>query len=369
MLREVMRSCWLLLLVGLTLVSTPASAKEALTVNIFNWVDYIGETTISDFTKATNIKVNYDTHSSNDLVEAKMLAGRTGYDLVVSTASPYFSRMAAAGLFMPLDKTKIPNYANLDPTLMKLVEAADPGAKYGIIYQWGTNGIGYNVKKIKERLPNVPLDGWGLVFNPEHAAKLADCGIMMLNSGYDILPLALQYLGLDPNSEKIEDLKKAEEVLMKIRPYIKKFDSAQYINDLANGNICLAIGFSGDVMMAKARAVEAKNGVEIAYLLPKEGTQLWFDMMAIPKDAPHPEAAHQFINFVLDPKNMAAISNFVSYPNAVPKALPLMREDLVKDPNVFPTDDMKKKFFTVGQPSPTYERQRTRSWARIVAGR
>lgn len=354
------------LIAGLALLTaTPASAE---TVNIYNWSDYIGETTLKDFTRDTGIATNYDTFDSNDVLEAKLLAGRTGYDIVVPTAQPYFTRMIQAGLIKKLDKSKLPNLKNLDPKLMQRVAAADPGNEYGVIYQWGTNGIGYNVKKINERMPNAPVNSFDMFFKPEVVSKFKDCGVTMLDSAAEVLPIALNYLGKDPNSENPADLKAAEDLLLKIRPNIKYFHSSQYINDLANGDVCLVLGWSGDVMQAKARAEEAKNGQEIAYTIPDEGTILWFDMMAIPVDAPNPDAAYAFINYVLRPEVMAGITNYVAYANAVPGSLPLVTEALRTDPTVFPTPAVKERLFVVKTPSPAAERRLTRSWTKIRTG-
>lgn len=357
----------LLATAALCAVAAPALAQEKV-VNIYNWSDYIGETTLADFTKATGIKTVYDTYDNNEVLEAKLLAGSSGYDLVVPTAQPFLSRQIKAGVYLELDKSKIPNWKNLDPALLKQAEGADPGNKYAAIYQWGTVGIGYNVDQVKKRLGDVPLDSFDMVFNPENAKKLADCGITTLDSPTDIIPVVLNYLKLDPNSQKPEDLKAAEEAIMKFRPYLKYLSSSQYINDLAGGNVCVAIGWSGDVSIARARAEEAKNGVNIDYIIPKESTLVWFDMIGIPKDAPHPEEAYAYINFILDPKVMAGIDDFVGYGNAVLGARELMNPEIANDPRVFPPDDVMKKLFAITEASPSYERLRTRTWTRIRTG-
>ncbi|MGK9169677.1 polyamine ABC transporter substrate-binding protein [Inquilinus limosus] len=353
---------------ALCAAAAPALAQEKV-VNIYNWSDYIGETTLDDFAKATGIKTVYDTYDNNEVLEAKLLTGNSGYDLVVPTAQPFLSRQIKAGVYAELDRSKIPNWKNLDPELLKLVEGADPGNKHAIIYQWGTVGIGYNVDQVKKRLGDVPLDSWDLVFKPENARKLADCGITMLDSPTDILPVVLNYLKLDPNSEKPEDLKAAEEAVMKFRPQLKYMHSSQYINDLAGGNICVAIGWSGDVNIAKARAEEAKNNVNIDYIIPKEGTLIWFDMMAMPKDAPHPEEAYAFINYILDPKVMAGIDDYVGYANAVKGSRELMDPEIANNPNVFPPEDVMKRLFAIKEASSSYERLRTRAWTRIRTGK
>lgn len=357
----------LLATAALCAVAAPALAEDKV-VNIYNWSDYIGETTLADFTAATGIKTVYDTYDGNEALEAKLLTGNSGYDVVVPTAQPFLARQVKAGVYLELDRSKIPNWKNLDPKLLKAAEGADPGNKHAIIYQWGTVGIGFNVDQVKKRLGDVPLDSFDVVFNPENAKKLADCGITMLDSPTDILPVMLNYLKLDPNSQKPEDLKKAEEGVMKIRPYLKYLHSSQYINDLAGGNVCVSVGWSGDVSIAKSRAEEAKNGVNLDYFIPKEGTLVWFDMMGIPKDAPHPDEAYAYLNFMLEPKVMAGIDDAVGYGNAVIGARALMNPDIANDPRVFPPDNVMKRLFTITEAPSNYERLRTRTWTRIRTG-
>lgn len=348
--------------VALVALSAEA-ASPSKDLRIYNWNHYIGATTLADFTKATGIKVVYDEYATNEEMEAKINTGHSGYDIVVPTAIPYFARMAQAGLFRPLDKSKIPNLANLDPALRDAVQNADPGNKFGVIYAWGTTGIGYNVEKIRQRKgPATP--SWDMVFNPDIVKKFADCGVTVLNSGSEIIPLTLHYLGLDPQSQKSEDLQAAENALMRIKPYLRKFDSVDYITDLAEGRICLAIGWSGDILQAKTEG--AKKGVAVAYGLPREGTRMWFDMMGVLRDAPHPEAAMQFINFVLDPAHMAGITNTVAYANAVPASWPTIDPAIRNDPDVFPSDTVRRKLFSLNQPSPAYEALRMRAWERIT---
>lgn len=358
------------ILAGAAIALLAASCEEkGDVVHIYNWSDYIGETTLDDFTKATGIKVRYDVYDSNDVLEAKLLAGKSGYDIVVPTAEPYFAKQIRSGVYQKLDKSKIPNIANLDPELMAAVAEADPGNEYGVIYQWGTNGIGYNVQKIAERMPDAPVDSWDMLFKPEVVSKFKDCGVTMLDAGADIIPLALHYLGRDPNSESTEDYAAAEQLLMSVRPYIRYFHSSQYIDDLAAGEVCLVLGWSGDIMQAKARGAEAATPQEIAYTIPREGTLLWFDMMGIPADAPHPDAAHAFINFVLDPEVMAEITNYVAYANAVPASLQYVDEEIRNDPGVFPSAEVKAKLFVAKTVAPEAERERNRIWTRIKSGR
>lgn len=349
-------------------LSTPATAGEKV-VNVYNWNDYIGETTLEDFTRDTGVKVNYDLYDSLELLEQKLLVGKSGYDVVVPTAEPTLSKLIEAKAVRKLDKSKIPNLKNLDPALMKRLETSDPGNQYAAIYQWGTVGIGILPEKIKAIAPDVPLDSWDLLFKPEYVAKLAPCGVTILDSAIDVIPTALHYLGLDPNSEKKEDLEKVEKLLAGIRPYIKTFVTGGNINNLAGGDTCVAMSYSGDALQAKTRAEEAKAGVVVDYVIPKEGVQLWFDTMAIPASAPNPEAAHAYINYMLKPEVMAGISNFVQYANAVPASLPLVDEAVRTNPAVFPTEEAKAKMFTIKAVKPAVERQRTRLWTKVKTGK
>ena len=348
-------------------VAAPGLAS-AQTVNIYNWNDYIGETTLEDFKAETGISYNYDIYDNLEILEQKLLVGRSGYDIVVPTAEPTMSRLIKAGALQKLDKSKIPNLKNLDPVLVKQVERSDPGNEYGVIYQWGTIGIGINAEKIKALMPDAPLDSFKLIFDPEVAKKIAPCGITILDSATDTFPTVLHYLGLDPNSDKADDLKKAEETLMKIRPYVKNFVTGQNINNLAAGDACVALAYSGDVIQAQARAAEANAGVTVDYVVPKEGVQLWFDMMTVTADSPNADAAHKFINFVLKPEVMAGITNFTNYANAVPASLEQVDEAVKSNPAVFPSEEAKQNMFTVSAVSPAAERLRTRSWTRVKTG-
>ncbi|MGB5950543.1 MAG: polyamine ABC transporter substrate-binding protein [Parvibaculum sp.] len=349
------------------LISVAAHAEDKV-LNIYNWSDYIAEDTVAKFEKQTGIKVRYDVYDGNETLEAKLMAGHSGYDIVVPTAFPFLDRQIKAGVYMKLDKSKIPNYKNLDPKLMARVAAADPGNEHAVIWMWGTDGVGYNVKAVEKVLPNAPVNSLDMIFKPEVVSKLAKCGVTMLDSPTDVIPVALNYLGLDPNSQNPEDLQKAQDLLMKIRPYIKYFNSSQYINDLANGDICVAFGWSGDVFQAANRAVEAKNGIEIKYSIPKEGTLIWFDTMAIPKDAPHPELAYQWINFVLQPEIEAANSNYVAYANPVPSSKPMVDEAVRDDPNIYPSEEVMDKLFAVPTKSEKFTRLQTRAWTSIRTG-
>jgi len=353
---------------GLALAPCAANAQSK-TVNVYNWTDYIAPDTVERFEAATGIKVNYDVFDTLEALEAKLLAGRSGYDVIVPTAEPTFARLIKAGALQPIDRARVPNWKGLDPALMAKVEASDPGNRFGAIYLWGTMGLGMVQAKIAALAPNAPLDSWDVLFKPENARRIAPCGITMYDSPIEVIPIALNYLKLDPNSTKREDLQKVEAMLMSIRPSIRAFTAGAIIDRLAAGDSCLAIGFSGDVLQAASRAEEAKNGIKVEYVAPREGAPLWFDMLAIPKDAPNPENAHAFINFLLDPENIAAISNEVSYPNAVPASLANIEASVRDDTNVFPPDEARARFFTVRSVASAAERERNRVWSRFKAGR
>ena len=310
----------MMIALGALLLSGTAALAQENVVNVYNWSDYIAEDTVAKFEAETGIKVNYDVFDSNELVEAKLLAGNSGYDVVVPSGF-FLERQVGAGLFQPLDKSKLPNLANMDPAVMASTAAHDPGNKYAVDYMWGTTGIGYNTAKVKAALGEQPLDTWDLVFKPELVSKLADCGVTLLDAPAEIVASALNYLGLDPNSESEDDLKKAEDLLMSIRPYVRYFNSSQYIDDLGNGEVCLSVGYSGDVFIARDAAAQAKAGVEVTYTIPKEGALKWFDLFAIPSDAPHVDNAHKFIDFMLRPDIAAANTNFVFYASGNKAAL------------------------------------------------
>ncbi|MFT3806495.1 polyamine ABC transporter substrate-binding protein [Arenimonas sp.] len=338
-------------------------------VNVYNWSDYIAEDTNDNFEKATGIKVTYDVFDSNETLETKLLAGSSGYDVVVPTMN-FLGRQIQAGVFLPLDKGKIPNYANLDPVLMQRLESQDPGNKYAIPYMWGTTGIGYNVDKVMKAFGNTEVtQSLDLVFKPENIAKLKDCGVTFLDTPSELIPITLNYLGEDPNSTDPAVIDKAAVLLKKIRPYITNFHSSQYIDGLANGDTCLVVGWSGDVIIARDRAEESGNGVKIAYSIPKEGAPQWFDMLAIPKDAKHPDEAYAYINYLLDPQVMANNSNFINYPNAIPKAKELMNKEVTGDPTIYPPPEVEAKLFTFAIIPPAVNEQYTRIWTELKTGK
>ncbi|WP_114391754.1 polyamine ABC transporter substrate-binding protein [Oleisolibacter albus] len=343
-----------------------AALAQDKKVNVYSWADYIGEDTLATFTKATGITPQYDVFTDLETLESKLLVGNSGYDVIVPTAEPTLRKLIQAKAVQKLDKSKIPNLKNLDPALMKLVSTTDPGNDYAVIYQWGTIGIGFNVEKVKQAAPDVDMTSWSAIFKPENAKKLAACGIVVLDSQTDVLPTIFNYLGLDPNSEKAEDLKKVEATFQAVRPSIKAFVPS-VIDPLASGDACVALGYSGDVFQAATRAETAKTGT-IEYSIPTEGAQVWFDTLAIPASAPNLESAHAYINYILDPKVMAGISDFVSYANAVPASWPLMKPEVAQNPKVFPPKEAMDKMFTVKQVSQKTERDRTRTWTRVKTG-
>jgi putrescine transport system substrate-binding protein len=343
-----------------------AYAQEKV-VNVYNWSDYIDQSIIDDFTKETGIKVVYDVFDSNEILETKLLAGGSGYDVVVPSAH-FLARQIQAGAFQKLDKSKLPNISSMWDVIAERTAVYDPGNEYSVSYMWGTTGIGYNTKKIKEALGLDTIDSWDVVFKPEMIAKLKDCGVMVLDSPTDILPTALNYLKLDPNSNSAEDLAKAEELMLSIRPSVRKFHSSEFINALANGDICLAVGFSGDLFQARDRAAEADQGVDIAYSIPKEGAEMWFDQMAIPADAKHVAEAHEFINYIMKPEVAAKASNFVFYANGNKASQQFLDKEVLEDPAIYPDEATLAKLFTVKPYDPKFQRLVTRSWTKITTG-
>ncbi len=344
------------------------AVQAAPTVHIYNWSDYIGETTLEDFEKASGIKPVYDVFDSNETLEGKLLAGRSGYDLVVPS-NHFLGKQIKAGAFQKLDRSLLPNWQNLDPVLLKQLETNDPGNQYAVPYLWGTNGIGYNAEKIKAVLGVDTIDSWAAVFEPENMKKLSACGVAFLDSADEMIPAMLKYLDKDPNSTNADDYKVAEEKLMAVRPYVTYFHSSKYIGDLANGDICVAVGFSGDILQAADRADEAGKGVEISYAIPKEGANLWFDMMAIPADAKNVKEAHAFINYLLDPAAIAKVSDYVGYANPNLKAGELMDQDVRSDESVYPPQAVLDNLYISAELPPKVQRLMTRSWTKVKSGK
>jgi putrescine transport system substrate-binding protein len=354
---------------GAAALSNAAAAADADKVlNIYNWSDYIGPDVVPNFEKATGIHVNYDTYDSNETLEAKLAAGSSGYDLVVPSLTPFLARQVKGGFYQELDKTKLPNAVHLDKALLDRMAKFDPGNAHAMPWTTGTNGIAYNADLIKARMADAPTDSFAILFDPDVVAKFKDCGISLLDSPTEVFPAALNYLKLDPDSQKPGDLKQAAELLMKIRPFIRKFDSSEYINDLANGDLCLAFGYSSDIGIARRRAQEAGKGVKVVYVIPKEGTQRWIDTMAIPKDAPHPDAAYQFMNYIMQPEVMAQTSNAVFIQSGNADALKFVKPDISGDKGLFPPANVEATLYTISPSSPEIDRLRTRLWARIKTG-
>ncbi|GAA4504203.1 extracellular solute-binding protein [Pseudaeromonas paramecii] len=346
-----------------------AVAQEEKVLHVYNWSDYIAEDTVANFEKATGIKVVYDVFDSNEVLEAKLLAGNTGFDLVVPS-SDFLARQIQAGVFMALDKSKLPNLKNMDPVAMKLLADKDPDNAHSIPYLGGTTGIGFNPKKVAEVMgPDFKMDSWDAVFKPENLAKLNKCGVSFLNAPTEIFATALHYMGKDSNSLDPKDYQEAGKLLASLRPYITYFHSSQYINDLANGDICVAIGWSGDVMQAAARAEEANNGVAVDYVIPKEGALMFYDMLAIPADAKHPENALAFINYLMEPEVIAKVSNYVSYASANKASLPLVDEALRTNPNIYPTEEMMPHMFALKVLPAKVNRVITREWTKVKTGK
>jgi putrescine transport system substrate-binding protein len=344
-----------------------AAGQEEKVLHVYNWSDYIAEDTIKNFEEKTGVKVTYDVFDSNDVLETKLLAGNSGFDVVVPSAS-FLERQIKAGVFQKLDKSQLPNLSNMDKEIMDRVALHDPGNEHSVPYLWGTTGIGYNEAMVKKILRDAPIDSWNFIYDPKLAAKFKDCGISLLDAPDEILKTVLAWLGRDPNSQKAEDLKAAQDVLMKIRPYVRKIHSSQYIEDLANGDICVAVGWSGDILQARDRAVEAGQGVTVKYAIPKEGTIVWFDMLAIPADAKHPKNAHAFINYLMDPQVAANNSNFVNYANGNAAALAMVDDKVKNDPGVYPTPEVKAKLFPSLAYNEDFQRDMTRMWTTFTTG-
>jgi putrescine transport system substrate-binding protein len=357
-----------LLLVLAAPAAGPVLAQQRV-LNVYNWSDYIAEDTVKKFTAETGIKVAYDVYDSNEVLEAKLTAGRSGYDLVVPTVSPFMARQIQAGLLRKLDKAKLKNWGNLDPEILARVAAYDPGNEHAVPWMWGTVGIGYNVDRVKRIAADAPVHSLKIMFDPATVERFKACGVVMLDSPTDVLPAALKYLGLAPDSQTKEDLDRAVDHLLKVRPAVKKFHSSEYINDLANGNACLAFGYSGDIFQAAARAKEAGRGVTIQYAIPSEGALLWIDGMVLTKDARNLDEAHQFLDFLLRPEIVAETTNRLGYANANQASDARIDAAIRRDPVVYPPPELRERFYTISVPARDYDRLRTRAWTRIKTGR
>jgi putrescine transport system substrate-binding protein len=344
-----------------------SSAPEEKVVNVFNWSDYVGETTVADFEKRSGIKVTYAVMDSNEVLETKLLAGRSGYDVVVPTA-PFLERQIKAGVYLKLDKSLLPNLVNMDPDIMARTAVHDPGNEYAITYLWGTIGLGYNPDMIRKALGTDVIDSWSVIFEPENAKKLAKCGIAILDSPTDVFAAVAIYKGLDPNSEKPEDLAVVEETLTKIRPYVRYFHSSSYIEDLASGEICLALGWNGDVLQARDRGAVAAKRIKVAYAIPKEGAINYFDMLAIPADAPHPGNAHALLNYLMEPEVIAKVTNKVRFANGNSASLPLVAESIRNDPSIYPSAEVRARLYPDLAETQAFSRDLNRSWTKVRTG-
>ena len=336
-------------------------------VNLFIWADYLAPDTVAAFEKQTGVKVRVSIFETNETLESRMLTGNSGFDVVVPTA-PFFQRQIRSGAYLPLDKTKLPNLANLDPAIMARVALNDPGNAHGVVYAWGTYGIGYNVKMVEQALPGAPLNSWRLIFDPAFAAPLSKCGINILDAPAGVVRLVLKYLGRNPNAPTPQDLADAEAVLSKIRPYIRTIDSSISTQAMANGDICVALAYNGDFVQARSRAKEAKNGIQIGYVIPDEGSLLWFDMLAIPRDAPNAANAHLFIDYLMNPQVIAHITNFIGSANANSAAAPLLDASVAADPMIYPPRSVQQRLFVQSQDSPEQSRAITRIWQKFKTG-
>ncbi len=367
-----MRAFWFLLAgvigIGLVLAQPQAArAAEEKVLNVYNWSDYITEDVLAAFSQRTGIKINYDVYNSNDILDAKLLAGRSGYDVVFPSATPYFAKQIRAGALRPLDRAKIANWRLLDAKTMGQLKAVDPGNAHGAPYLMAGTGIAYNIAKLRDAMPDAPIGSLAMVFDPAVVAKLAPCGVIVLDAAEEVFPAALAWAGRDPRSTADDDIRRAVEIVTAVRKHYRYLHSSTYINDLANGSICVALGYAGDLVQARKRAAEAGRGVEIGIFLPREGAAYNIDVMAIPKDAPHPDNAHLFIDYLLEPTVIARITNAVGYANAVPASRPHIDLATREDQVIFPPPDAK--LYSVPVATDAFERARNRAWNRVRAAR
>ena len=359
----------IIVLVFPVLLAACDSKHHARELHVYNWSDYIGKDTISNFEKQTGIKVTYDVYDSNEVLESKLLAGKSGYDVVFPTARPFADRQIKAGIYRKLDKSVLTNFNNLDPAILQSLSDIDPEHEYLAPYMWGTTGIGYNVEKVKAILgEEMPLDSWRLLFDPVIVKKLSACGVTLMDDPTEVFVAARIYGNKSTRDFSPAALREAADIVKSVRPSIRYFHSSQYINDLANGDICVAMGYSGDVLQARSRAKEAGNNTQIAYIAPSQGAVFWNDSMMIPKDAPHPDEALLFINYMLDPKVIADVSNTISYANANATATSLMAPEITGDPAIYPQAETRQHFITVKTPSEDQAREMNRIWTEVKTG-
>jgi len=356
-----------LVVAATAVIAAAAAADEPPVVNVYNWADYIGPTTLADFEAETGIRVNYDEYDSSEIVEAKMLAGSTGYDVVVH-GGQYASRLIPLGIFQPLDRSRLTGWKDLDPDVLAKLAVYDPGNRYAAPYMWGSTGFAYNVERVRERVPDAPLDSGAMMFDPEVVSKLADCGVSFLDSPTDVIPMALVYLGRDANSTDPDDIRAAETMLASVRDHIRYFSSTRMLIDMPNDEICVAMSWSGDYAVARERAAEVGIDIDLAYSVPKEGSLFWFDGLFIPTDAPHPENALRFIEYLMRPKVIADVTNHTRYANAVVTAMPFTDPEILNDPAVYPDQRVLSLLSMQTSLPPKIERRRTRAFARFKAG-
>jgi putrescine transport system substrate-binding protein len=345
-----------------------AATGEPRVLNVYNWFDYIDASVISAFEKEYGVKVNYDVYDTNDVLETKLLAGRTGYDIVVPSA-PFLQRQIQAGVYQKLDKALLPNLRNLDASLNRSVALNDPGNQYGVIYLWGTLGVGYNVQQISAAMPDAPVASAALLYNPAVVRHFKDCGVLILDQPQEVVASVLAYLGRDPGSESLQDLNAAEQVLLSIRPYLRYIDSSKGIDGLANGEICLALCFNGDIGQVRSRSREAGRSAEFGYDLPAEGALMWFDLLAIPADAPHPRNAHLFIDYLMRPEVAARNSSNVHYANSNAASYTLVDPAVYNDSSIYVSEEMRARLHPLQSHSLSYTRELNRAWSRFKSGR
>jgi putrescine transport system substrate-binding protein len=358
-----------LVALALLLSALPLAAQAQGKVSVYNWTDYTVESELKDFERDTGIKVEHTTFDTNEILDAKLKMGGWGYDVVMPTASPFFAAQLKAGLYRKLDRGKLRNWRNLDPDILAQLAKYDPGNQYGVPFTWGTIGVGYDVAEVKKRMPDAPVDSLRMMFDPEVLAKFKDCGVTMLDSPTEILPAALKYLGLDPDSKRPEDLRRAGAALLAARPYLRRFESLDYIDDLAQGRVCVVFASAGGVFQARDRGLAATPSREIAYATPREGSLLWIDVIAIPRDAPDVDNAHRFIDFMLEPGVAAYTTEATGYASANRAARARLSRDLAESPMIYPPDDVRARFYTVTPGTAVDSRERTRIWARVARGR
>jgi putrescine transport system substrate-binding protein len=347
--------------------TTDASASEKV-LNVYNWSDYIQPSVIADFTREYGIHVNYDVFDSNEILETKLLTGHTNYDIVVPSGA-FLERQLQADIYQKLDKSLLPNLKNEDPDVARAVALYDPGNQYSVDYMWITSGVGYNVADIRARMPDAPVDSWRMIFDPAIVARFQDCGVGILDAPSEVVATVLLFIGRNPNSNSPADLKAAEQALHAMRPFVRYVDSSRYIDNLANGDICLAMGWSGDIKQAHDRAHEANKGVTVAYTIPREGAISNYDVLAIPADAPHATNAHLFINYLLRPEVAARTSNLIKYANAVSADLQPLDPGVRGDTGVYPPPEVRARL-TPERPRPAgYQRLLTRMWTRFKTGK